>query len=516
MVTRRHVSRADDAERPDREVVHLARLGIDGDRLGEHPAQRHVHRADRVRAQHDLVERIAGRDADFDAGESPGGVVEHHARAGTRARRRDDEGVEQRGVVDQRRPIDTGGVERAFDEHRLFGQAVGAQLRPDRRPRDVDGFPARVDLAAVRTRPQCAGRDRERHAPRSRRAHPAIPRSHSIGGRLGPSRTTSSREYTTRTVRPRRVDEFARGIGRERLLLAAERAAVGERRRRLASGFAPRRVGLEVRGLDPRRREPHAAVRQRQQRQRRRGVGRRAPALHLARGRARRVQATRRSPTAGPARWSTPRRTRAAAVRDERVPRRGVVGEPAAAERDDGSTRCATPPSSCARVEAAARSRAPAPTLAAVVSSAPYTVSQPVHRQRCAASARSSAGRRAAAARASRFRACRTRTAIRRSPRTRRPSRHACPGRAPPRSSPPGPRRARAAVTHATLASPSTSTVQQPHWPCGAQPSFTDTSPSRSRRTDSSDSPGSTGTSTLLPLQVNVTRSVTRTSGSAG
>ena len=31
-------------------------------------------------------------------------------------------------------------------------------------------------------------------------------------------------------------------------------------------------------------------------------------------------------------------------------------------------------------------------------------------------------------------------------------------------------------VTHATRGSPSTSTVQHPHWPCGAQPSFTDTS----------------------------------------
>ena len=29
-------------------------------------------------------------------------------------------------------------------------------------------------------------------------------------------------------------------------------------------------------------------------------------------------------------------------------------------------------------------------------------------------------------------------------------------------------------VTHATRGSPSTSTVQQPHWPCGAQPSLTE------------------------------------------
>ncbi len=181
----------------------------------------------------------------------------------------------------------------------------------------------------------------------------------------------------------------------------------------------------------------------------------------------------------------------------------------------NGSTRCATPPSSCARAEAAARSRPPPPTVAAVVSNAAYTVRQPVHRQRCAASARSSAGRRAAAARIT------------------------IPGVQNPHCDPPVATNAAAiasrasgsspsivvtdrsatraaAVTHATLASPSTSTVQQPHWPCGAQPSFTETRPSRSRRTDSSDSPGSTATSTPLPLQVNVTRSVTRTSGSAG
>jgi hypothetical protein len=73
-----------------------------------------------------------------------------------------------------------------------------------------------------------------------------------------------------------------------------------------------------------------------------------------------------------------------------------------------------------------------------------------------------------------------------------------------------------AAVTHATRASPSTSTVQQPHWPCGAHPSLADVSPSRSRNTERSDSPGSTSTPTARPLQVNDTRSVTRTSGSAG
>ena len=74
------------------------------------------------------------------------------------------------------------------------------------------------------------------------------------------------------------------------MLLPAERAAVRERRRRHTAGFAPRRVGLEVRGLDPRRREPHAAVRACGQlvEQRRARVDGRAPALHLS-GRGARV-----------------------------------------------------------------------------------------------------------------------------------------------------------------------------------------------------------------------------------
>ena len=110
-----------------------------------------------------------------------------------------------------------------------------------------------------------------------------------IGGRFGPSRTKSSREYTTRTVAPSSVGELARAAtGASDVDLAAERAAVRERRRGLAAGLAPRRVGLEVGGLDPARREAHAA---------RRAaaaaasggalVDRRAPALHLARERPR-------------------------------------------------------------------------------------------------------------------------------------------------------------------------------------------------------------------------------------
>ncbi len=49
----------------------------------------------------------------------------------------------------------------------------------------------------------------------------------------------------------------------------------------------------------------------------------------------------------------------------------------------------------------------------------------------------------------------------------------------------------RAGVTHATRGWPSTSTVQQPHWPWGEQPSLGLRIPRRSRSTSSSDAPSS-------------------------
>ena len=56
----------------------------------------------------------------------------------------------------------------------------------------------------------------------------------------------------------------------------------------------------------------------------------------------------------------------------------------------------------------------------------------------------------------------------------------------------------RAGVTQATRGWPSTKTVQQPHCPCGLQPSLGDRMPRRSRRASSSEQPSS-GTSTGRP-----------------
>jgi hypothetical protein len=60
----------------------------------------------------------------------------------------------------------------------------------------------------------------------------------------------------------------------------------------------------------------------------------------------------------------------------------------------------------------------------------------------------------------------------------------------------------RAGVTHATRGAPSTSTVQQPHWPWGLHPSFDERAPRRSRRTSRSEASVSS-TETERPSRVN-------------
>ena len=62
----------------------------------------------------------------------------------------------------------------------------------------------------------------------------------------------------------------------------------------------------------------------------------------------------------------------------------------------------------------------------------------------------------------------------------------------------------RSGVTQATRGWPSTSTVQQPHWPWGLQPSFTERAPRRSRRASASEQPSSS-TATARPSTVSET-----------
>jgi hypothetical protein len=62
----------------------------------------------------------------------------------------------------------------------------------------------------------------------------------------------------------------------------------------------------------------------------------------------------------------------------------------------------------------------------------------------------------------------------------------------------------RTGVTHETRAEPSTQTVQQPHWPCGLQPSLADLRPSRSRSTSKRVAPSSC-TATARPSTEKLT-----------
>ena len=201
-------------------------------------------------------------------------------------------------------------------------------------------------------------------------------------------------------------------------------------------GRAPRRVGLEVRGLDPARREAHTALGQRRQRERRALVDGRAPALHLAgEPRARASRATPRTPTldapTSPFAATAPQRARLAARcrrQNPRSPQRhlgadslrdtalelGAVAAAASKRRDglDGAASLA------ARVDRLV-DRLPAGAPAQVRGERAVDVGAAVL-----------APRRAARPRARGSRACRSRTATRRSRRTRRRADPAAPGRA--------------------------------------------------------------------------------------
>ena len=65
------------------------------------------------------------------------------------------------------------------------------------------------------------------------------------------------------------------------------------------------------------------------------------------------------------------------------------------------------------------------------------------------------------------------------------------------------PSAASAGVAQVTLGFPSMSARQHPHWPCGLQPSLSETIPHRSRSVSSSDSPGRVAASLGAPFRTN-------------
>ena len=154
------------------------------------------------------------------------------------------------------------------------------------------------------------------------------------------------------------VGELARGDAHRRCDLPAERAAVGERRHRVAARLAPRCVGLQVRRFDPRRAEPHAVGRRCRRRERRYRIDRRPSALHLARERAasRSVSATTHDmPAASTAVAVDPGGSGTATRASRGAP---SSAKPPSPNGTSGPTSCDAPPSSSARRAAAAASRA--------------------------------------------------------------------------------------------------------------------------------------------------------------
>ena len=215
------------------------------------------------------------------------------------------------------RPTDVGGPGTSTSSTSKAGAAAPDRLGDARRARHPD------DARAVAP-----------HAGRHRRA-------------LGPEahRVLAGVEHPDGpTVLIGQAAGHGRHLGRH---LAAERAAVGQWRCRLAARRAPRRVGLDVAGLDPggaQRAVPST------------GLGtsngqvsadRRAPPLHLPGGRRAPRPASRRPPTP---RWPTARRR---GHRPARCRRRSRLAPAPHGRRPVARCR----PSMAARSAAAARSR---------------------------------------------------------------------------------------------------------------------------------------------------------------
>ena len=228
----RHLGGPQDPERSNREILRITGFGIDGDALPQNPSQRHVGGTNRVRLQHDLVEGIARRDFDLDVRDS---LVDMRTR--TSATRRHDVDI---------------ATERARYEQRLLGQPRRAELGAHWRTNQIDLAPVGVHLDTVRSWP---------HTRRTTARDHTLDLDH-IGARNGhrgnrralrphPHDILAGVDDAHRATEP--IGQLARRDGCERVRLAAERAAVRERRRGLTARFAPRRIRLEIGGLDPRR-----------------------------------------------------------------------------------------------------------------------------------------------------------------------------------------------------------------------------------------------------------------------
>ncbi len=257
-------SGAQDPERADGEVEHVAAAGVDRDALGQHPAQRHVRRPDAVGAQHHLVEGVAGADPNRDAGERPRHRVEVDAGAAERPARGRGHGEEPRRrdafVGAEFAAVQARLGDRALAQQRPLGEREGPQGRRRRRARPVDAFPLLPDLQ---------GGDRGVEGPADRVTDAAAVDLEGVvgderGGRDRRPLRSEPDDVLARVHDPHRPSELVGERPRrgrcQRVALSAEGSAVGERRRRRLPGLAPRGVGFEVGGLDPAGGQAHAPV----------------------------------------------------------------------------------------------------------------------------------------------------------------------------------------------------------------------------------------------------------------
>ncbi len=174
--------------------------------------------------QHHLVERLAGihrdpEDVAVDRRAGPGAGV----------------GVD-----------DLGGAQPGGGEHGGLGPPGGPQVDRRRWAGDVDLLDGEVEASVQR-------RAAAMPAVRATRTTP-VPSARTAaasGGRFDRGGGVLPASHRTRTGRPCSSASRRATAGTGDAELAAEGAAVGQRRRRLAPRLAPRRVGLQVAGLAP-------------------------------------------------------------------------------------------------------------------------------------------------------------------------------------------------------------------------------------------------------------------------
>ena len=319
----------------------------------------------------------------------------------------------------------------------------------------------------------------------------------------GPRRTVSSRLQQHEHRPAVLVGQRAGRRRQRRRHLAAEGAAVGQRAtpaRRPARTTTRRSRGRPARPTTCAASRAQSPSGQLERRRRRRRCVRRPCTLPAAARASASVSPTAQPPCAV---GHGDERTRPARCRRRRPPRRG---------RRSAPTAWATPPSSAARPAAAAGSR---PAHGSIVARR----RRPARRRRRSAASRcTGTGGRAAPARRPPLRSHRRRprrAAGRRCPGVQKPhwlppvaqsasAQRPASGRAPSAVVTDRPATRRTGVTHATRGWPSTSTVQQPHWPCGLHPSLAERTPRWSRSASSSEPPSS-GTSTGAPSTTRAT-----------